>query len=483
MSRSIEPGDHVYISLGENTSKFVISEISLPLIYIHPESDPTSRSALTYVNGNWKVKGAEQVDYQIEFKPRVMPQAPPPKQEPEIDDDMATSICSDLILGESISPDSIESLKIYVDKANYPAFENTLMGIRRTCDPLLRRNLAALDPSLNIEMMSSQNLARWYQQRIQQPIPEPISTVEKRTPTTPISPVLPEPIPGLSEEDQRDLIAKTKGILRFKKRNQLKQQYENTVICRQRSVINQGSSYQVDPSLTGRRVRIPIDMWNQIFQQPLSENPAIREEFYRRTRYYPGRGDDPAIIHVMGQARVDQLLRETSRTGEQVFLEMEVFRKKSYALVSDFHTEQPDRPIIYVSPMLSMDFEKPFRRYAQVRDCVIDRIQTLSIQLLRDVGKPSVDDEVIKRELADRISRLGVPMVGDILVVNIDNVDYSYMIESIVTDHNVNAMAAAIPAVGSDVNVLFSVETKEDLKQKLELEIPGRIEQIEDRFI
>lgn len=70
MSRPIAPGDYVYISLGENTSKFIITQISLPLIHISPETDPSVKNALTYIDNQWKVKFAEHVNYNIQFFPK-----------------------------------------------------------------------------------------------------------------------------------------------------------------------------------------------------------------------------------------------------------------------------------------------------------------------------------------------------------------------------------------------------------------------------
>jgi hypothetical protein len=73
MSRPIEPGDHVIISLGNNWDNYIIIKIDLPLIYIYPEKTPSIRNALNYVNGHWKVKHAEHVNYNIVFSAKPAP--------------------------------------------------------------------------------------------------------------------------------------------------------------------------------------------------------------------------------------------------------------------------------------------------------------------------------------------------------------------------------------------------------------------------
>lgn len=67
MSLSIVPGDHVLISLGSDSGRFVIDEIHFPLIYISPFTLPPDRNALVYINDQWRVNGAEDIDYDIKF--------------------------------------------------------------------------------------------------------------------------------------------------------------------------------------------------------------------------------------------------------------------------------------------------------------------------------------------------------------------------------------------------------------------------------
>lgn len=73
MSRPIESGDHVIVSLGNNWDNYVIIKIDLPLIYIYPEKNPSIRNALNFVNGQWKVKYAEHVNYNIVFSAKPAP--------------------------------------------------------------------------------------------------------------------------------------------------------------------------------------------------------------------------------------------------------------------------------------------------------------------------------------------------------------------------------------------------------------------------
>ena len=68
MSRSIQVGDFVIVSLGDQQSKFVIQEISIPYIYIHPENDPSQKSGLISTSQGWKIQGAEHIPYQLSFK-------------------------------------------------------------------------------------------------------------------------------------------------------------------------------------------------------------------------------------------------------------------------------------------------------------------------------------------------------------------------------------------------------------------------------
>lgn len=474
MSRELSPGDYAYLSIGGIKYKYIIGEIAPPLIYIYPESNPNTSNALVYVSGEWRVKGDERTDYHIVYEPRPMLQ--PTVQ--YISDEDATNICTNIVLGESPDSDTVDSLKIYSEKEGFPSFVNTLMGIRTTCETIIRRNLEKIDSSLKVGMMTTQNLARWYQRRIAQ----------SHSPT--ISPTISPAVPLLSKREQFSLLMNANINIRNKERIQLHKQYEDTVICRQMSSVSKGMAYQIDSSLIGRRARIPYDMWQEIFKQPLSENPAISTAFYRKAGYHPSRGDDPNIIHELGQEKVDLLLRENPLTSRQNFLEINAFRKKSYALIDNFHTDENNRQFIYVSQMLMVDLDMPQRQFAEVRDCFIDIIDTISLKLLRRNGfdanvrgMAEVDDETIKMELASKIAIIGIPMVGDILLVRAGNTNYSYMITSIRTNRGIEALSAAVPQTESEINILFAVESKEELRQKIQEEIPDQIHQINDDFI
>ena len=474
MSRELSLGDYAYLSMGGKKYKYIIREISLPLIYIHPEFDPNTSNALFYVDGKWRVKGDERTDYHIVYESRPIPQ--PTFQ--YISDEDATNICTNIVLGESPDSDTVDSLKIYSEKEGFSSFVNTPMGIRTTCDPILRRNLEKLDSSLKVDMMTTQNLARWYQQRIAQ----------SHSPTIPqtISPA----VHILSKLEQVSLLMNATINIRNKERIQLHKKYEDTVICRQMSSVTNKMAYKIDPSLIGRRVRIPYDMWQDIFKQPLSENPAISRAFYTKAGYHPSRGDDPNIIHELGQETLDILLRKNPVTSRQNFLEINTFRKKSYALIDNFHKDENNSQFIYVSQMLMVDLDMPQRQFAEVRDCSIDIIDTISLKLLRrngfDANVPimaEVDDETIKMELASKIAIIGIPMVGDILLVRVGNTNYSYMITSILTNRGIEALSAAVPQTESEINILFAVESKEELRQKMQEEIPDQIHQINEDFI
>lgn len=61
------PGDHINISLGNITSKFIIKQINNGIIYIYKVTDPGKYNALTYINEKWRVLKAEHINYEIVF--------------------------------------------------------------------------------------------------------------------------------------------------------------------------------------------------------------------------------------------------------------------------------------------------------------------------------------------------------------------------------------------------------------------------------
>jgi hypothetical protein len=62
-------GDSITISWNNVTYRYIIRELVNDLVYISPISDMDIRNIIVYIDGRWRVKGREEVDYKIEFPP------------------------------------------------------------------------------------------------------------------------------------------------------------------------------------------------------------------------------------------------------------------------------------------------------------------------------------------------------------------------------------------------------------------------------
>jgi hypothetical protein len=69
MSHTPVKGSIINISLDDVKSSYIVSLIDHNIIYIHPISFPDINNAIVYVDGKWKVKNAEHVNYIIDFYP------------------------------------------------------------------------------------------------------------------------------------------------------------------------------------------------------------------------------------------------------------------------------------------------------------------------------------------------------------------------------------------------------------------------------
>ena len=64
--RMLNPGNYVIVDdLKGHLSRFVIDDTT---VYIHPENNVNIPNAITLINGEWKVKGAEHINYKITFE-------------------------------------------------------------------------------------------------------------------------------------------------------------------------------------------------------------------------------------------------------------------------------------------------------------------------------------------------------------------------------------------------------------------------------
>lgn len=65
----IEAGDYVDIDIGNNSERYVVlaDGISPTQVYISPANNLSIRSSLVYINGEWKVQNAENINYKITF--------------------------------------------------------------------------------------------------------------------------------------------------------------------------------------------------------------------------------------------------------------------------------------------------------------------------------------------------------------------------------------------------------------------------------
>jgi len=69
MAHIFHTGDPITISWNNVTYQYIIRELVNDLVYISPISDMDIRNIIVYIDGRWRVKGREEVDYKIEFPP------------------------------------------------------------------------------------------------------------------------------------------------------------------------------------------------------------------------------------------------------------------------------------------------------------------------------------------------------------------------------------------------------------------------------
>ncbi len=486
---SLRPGDKVIISLGSgpdyDEAEFIVERIEIPFIFIYPVGEPDALSAISLDRGIWRVKGAEDIDYKIEFRenPRSNERIPSRAVSSRITSQeeverrfygdnqdvdnykSVANICMNLVLNQrdQLPSEYIDELNTYALSNNYPTLVDNLMGIRKTCDPILRSYVSSVDPDMKTEMMGTQNLARWVQQHFELEEEELLEKQEQ-------------------EERERELLRQqrlTESInvaiqeVRQEQQIKLRKEYQDIFVCQNQPKIVESLIYIVDPNLIGRRAIIPKHLWEQLFNKSLADNQMIRETFRRETGYYPGRGDDPNIIYELGEEKVAQLLSLSDDDDtRQIFLAFDIVGQTSYVMVTGFHTE--DRITMFISPFLSDEFSAgpsgaPSRNVARIKDCVLDRIKSIELKLLRDRDNAgsSIDDMVIKEMLAGEIAEIGVPIVGDILSINIGAIGYNYMITTITNEKELDVFAAAVPPVETDIDLLFMVETADELSNKI----------------
>ena len=344
-------------------------------------------------------------------------------------------ICANLILrGGTLGQRDIKSINDYIDhtkeagSVEIPLIDNTPAGIRKTCDPLLRDIISVIDPDTNTARMNTQNLARRYQK-----ISEEQSSEQAAAEETAEEAAAKE---AFDEMKRKVLIAKVE--LRNRYKNELRLQYANTVICTQAPVINvHNIPYVTNNELEGRRCIIPMKMWTKIFEHDIDQ---------------------------------------------QVFLEMSAIERGAFGTIREkryLKIEGPhyDDDTIQVSPLVSDEFAIFSTKVASFRDCSINLIKLIEMKLLRDPGPISdVDDAIIKELLANQLDQLGVPMVGDILNVKANGYELAYQITQITDTEGSSVLAAAAAKIGVDVDLLFTVQTKEELL----FELGGEVWGIED---
>ena len=60
-------GDPITISWDNGTYQYIVRELVNDLVYISPISDLDIRNIIVNIDGRWRVKGREDVNYKIEF--------------------------------------------------------------------------------------------------------------------------------------------------------------------------------------------------------------------------------------------------------------------------------------------------------------------------------------------------------------------------------------------------------------------------------
>lgn len=455
MSRPVEVGDFVDISIENVGNRYVIYEIRPPYIIIYPIDNPSQKNAVISTDKGWKVYLAENQPFEIRFIAKT------------ISETEAADICSNFVLRrtDKIDDDTLIQLKAFASSEKLQVSENS----RVLCDNILKSIVSRENPDLNVERINVQNLARQYEHNRDER--------KKRE----------EELRKIEQENKRrlnliSLVTITKEEIVKEEINTLKNNYMDQNICLN---IPRFEDVELVPfineRLHGHRVSIPARYWTMIFNPQssytLTNIQQIQQEVFNITREIPENWPDEFIIDVLGRDRVREITGvDFSDPNRPTHLQLKLGNLTTYAVISEFHT---DDNFIHISQLIASELED-IHSPIKLVDCALDSVAVINLKLLRSPNSEEVDPEIVKTKLVDRFSDLGILIIGDILTINIDERELTYYIQKLATVNEREVFAASLPTTDADVRIVLSFETKEELKEKLQ----GKIsEPIDDDLI
>jgi len=433
MSQFVKPGDLVDLSLEGKTERYVIDKVEMPLVYMHPENLPSHISGMELTPLGWRIKGAENLPFKVKFVSAEKPLT--------VTDDEAAEICLNVILRRvrDLDEDTLAKLQMYSQMNKLPEITKEYRSIREGCDSIFRSIFARKFPEVNVERLSAQNLARQYE-------------LEKQR---------------LKKEELAQLVERTKNQLWVEEIEQAKMKYKGMKVCTNKPTIETSLFPLIDDSLIRRRVSLPMDQWQRLFNPfaniNLSEDPGIQQRFYNLTRTFPEGLSNEVILGVIGEERVRQILNLPELPQGQVYLKLSANGLETYAIIAETHGEDYS---LWVSPFLMEELAVP-QDPIKIEDCTLEQVASITLRMFRLPEPPEISDEEIKPELVEVFADLGIPIVGDTLLVTVKGHTLTYFIEKIVTVSGKEVPVAAVPPASEDIRINLSVDTKEEYLRKL----------------
>lgn len=456
MSRPIEIGDLVELSLSGVTEEYLITEINMPYIKISSMEDINRKRLvriryLMYTDQGWKLSGSENVPYDITFRAKP------------ISSGEAADICSNFILRtRRMDEYTLEEIRNFVRTYNLPLGEDA----ESLCKEVLKKILRDQNIPLNVDRMRVQDLARTHEHEKEKE--------RKRE----------EQLRLIEIETQRrsnlaNLVAVTKEQILKEETDQYKAQFINKNSCLNTPTLkNVNLIPLINVELIGRRVTIPSNYWRLLFdpsfQRDLSQNPNIQIEIFNRLKQFPEGWSNEQVIDVLGKNEVRRLtgssISRGPTSGGPIYLQID---SDKYAMISGYDI---DDDFINISTLTSTEFEN-ISKPVTVKDCLLDPVALIELRLTRSPLVPDVDENIVKAALMDKFAELGILTVGDILTLTFPEGQFTYYIQNLTTINGQEVYAAALPAVPTDVNLSVSIETKEELQRKLASRISEPIDE------
>lgn len=426
-------------------------------------------------------------EYQIKEVKKLSPpkQIDVPKPRNVLGEQMA-GLCSTIILNPSnpISANNFNKLVRYTDKLGYGKLEDNVRSKRIICDKVLRDIIKEDNPSMNIDRLNDQNLARYYQnfqqtklnQAREQKIIQDQEREQQRKQNYLIK------LNQARENSINDRIANIRRTLSLK-----------SVCVKSGLLVKKFSDYNIviNEELQGRRVFLPQKQWSEIYGSqtgeevnPVQQRDQLIENEIIRTALEDILGDnlpdydlsDQRIIDIIGEDIINIMIpgglqayleNKQMESQTQIYLKIDTY-EPICSIIVGYHNDGDN--ILYMSKQLFEEQKKVKNIHTtKIIDCSLFPIGMLDVELLRypELDNVNTDEEYLKNLFINKIEEYGVLTVGDLLSISVDNVNFRYLVENIYDTQNSKVYAAGIPGTSQNIKVKLHIQSKDESREMI----------------